>query len=228
MLAQDGIHPFLQIQPFGIFFRSLGIDGVMAYYEYPVFLGRSQHRIHPGQLFVDVLLAGIGIFLRIFPVFVHQWGGINHDQTDSYTIVLHHLRVITVGHVPTGTHLRIVNRCLRIAPVFMVTQDGIPRQHQFRMFVNQFVVGHPKRVVHTPHPFEMVHITGGYHTFYPNLLGQITHQFGYRLLVVISVAAQIVCQQEVQRLLQGFPYFRLGKSHHRHPNQTKSHYYFSH
>ena len=66
------------------------------------------------------------------------------------------------------------------------------------MAVDQLVVGHPKRILRAGHSVEVVRITGCYDEFQVNLLGQVTHQLGNRLLFVISVSPQVAHQIEVE------------------------------
>ena len=43
VLAQDAVYAFLHIKPLAFLFWGIGIDGVMAGYDDPVFLGTCQH-----------------------------------------------------------------------------------------------------------------------------------------------------------------------------------------
>ena len=80
----------------------------------------------------------------------------------------------------------------------MISVDRKPVEHQFRMAVDQLIVGHPKRILRAGHSVEVVRITGCYHELQVNLFGQVTHQLGNRLLFVISVSPQVAHQIEVE------------------------------
>ena len=179
---------------------------MVTYYQYPVLFSRSQYRIQPVQLFVHILFTCVRIFFRILPIFIQQRSRINHHQAHRNIIVLQHLCVITGRHLPAGTHLTIVQYSLRITTIFVIAQYRIPWNHQFRMAVHQFVVGHPQRVVYTAHTFKVMHIAGSYHSFNIYILCHLPHQFGDRFLVVISITAQIICQIKIQGFLQCLPF----------------------
>ena len=84
----------------------------------------------------------------------------------------------------------------------MVAKYGKPVYHQFRVGVDKFVVGHPQRVVHAAHAFKMVDVSGGDYEFGTDFFGHGSHQFGYGLLVVITVAAEVVGDVEVEFLVE--------------------------
>ena len=201
MLAQNTVYPFFHIQAFRIILVCIRINRMVTHNQHPVFFGRCQYRIQPCQLLVHILLACIRILFRILTVFIQQRGCVNHYQAHRNIIVLQHLCVITCRHLPTGTHLTIIQYSLRITTIFMITQYRIPWNHQFRMAVHQFVVGHPQRIVYTAYAFKVMHIAGCYHCFNIYILCHLTHQFGDRFLVVISITAQIICQIKIQGFL---------------------------
>ena len=66
--AQDGVYTLLQIESLNLVFVRIGIDGMVSDHNDPVFLRCSQGCVEPLQLSVDVLEAGIGIFVVFLPV----------------------------------------------------------------------------------------------------------------------------------------------------------------
>ena len=70
------------------------------------------------------------------------------------------------------------------------------------MGINQLVIGHPKRIVYTGHPLEMVNISGRSYKFDTRIFCQFAHPFGYNFLVVITVTPQIIGDDEVEMIVQ--------------------------
>ena len=81
------------------------------------------------------------------------------------------------------------------------------------MAVDQLVVGHPQGIVHGADALEVVYVAGGDDTFGAHFLGHLAHQLGDGLLVVVSVAAQVVGHVEVQLVfVDRVVYLVLGNS----------------
>ena len=68
------------------------------------------------------------------------------------------------------------------------------------MGIDEFVVGHPERVFHAGHSLEVVYVAGGSHEFYIDFLGKLPHLFGDGFLVVVTVPAQVVGDDEIERV----------------------------
>ena len=159
------------------------------------------------------MLAGIRVFLRVFTVFLDEGGRVDHDEADSDAVVFQHFGIVAGIHVPACAHFGVIQDGLRVAPVLMVAEDGIPGQHQFGVAVNEFVVGHPQRIPRAAHAFEMMHVSGCHHAFDVHRFGHLAHQFGYGFLVIVAVAPEVVGQVEVQRFFQGFPFRSVLRVH---------------
>ena len=71
MTAQDGVYTLLHVLALYFIFRRFGVDRMVSHYDDPVFLGGSQYSVQPLQLVIDVLLAGIGVFVVLLAVFVN-------------------------------------------------------------------------------------------------------------------------------------------------------------
>ena len=80
----------------------------------------------------------------------------------------------------------------------MVTQHGIPVEHQLGVRIDVFVVGIPQRVVDTGHPFEVVNVAGSGYKLDAYLAGRLAHLLGNGLLVVIAVPAHVVGYDKVE------------------------------
>src|SRR5699024_4951897 len=143
----DSLQAFMPIAAFTVVLRRCSMNGMLPYYDNPIFFGSSKHRVYPCQLLVHVLFAGIRISFALVTVFVNQRSGIYHHKTDGSSFLLKNFGIITTRHRPATTHIGIIQHSLRITPVFMISQDREPVYHQFGMAVNQLVVGHPKRIV---------------------------------------------------------------------------------
>ena len=143
IFAQERVYTFLHVHPFAFFFRGVCVDRMVSGYDNPVFFGISQHRIQPCQLFVDILFAGIGVFIILFAVFVDQRSRVNPNDTDGCTFFLEYLCVVTVGHCPTAANIGVVQYSLCVTAIFVISQNRKPINHQFRMRIDKFVVGHP-------------------------------------------------------------------------------------
>jgi len=213
VLAQNGIEVCLHIRAFALVLRGFGIDGMVSGNDNPVFLGGAQYGVHPGKLLPVVLLAGIGIGIAFIAVFVNHRGGVYPKDADSSAFILECLGIITGRHCPAAADVTVVEHSLRIAAVFVVAQQGEPVYHQLRMAVDKFVVGHPKRVVHTAYTFKMVYIAGGKYEFgVCAVLCHLSHQFGNGFLVVVAVAAEVVGYVEVELLVEDGVIGNLGNS----------------
>ena len=88
--------------------------------------------------------------------------------------------------------MSIIEHGLSVAAVLVVAQDGIPRNHQLGVVVDEFEVGEPQRVVDRCHAFEVVYIAQGEHGFGAVLLGHGAHQRGDLLLLIVTIAAEVV------------------------------------
>ena len=62
IFMEYGQQALLHVEALALLLRGVGIDGMMAHYNHPVFLGILQDPVEPGELSLHVLLAGIGIF----------------------------------------------------------------------------------------------------------------------------------------------------------------------
>ena len=211
--AQDGVHALLHVQAFDVVLRRLGVDGMVAYDDDPVFLGGCQHAVQPLQLGVDVLQAGVGILVALLAVFVDERGGVQPHDAHGSALFIEGLGVIAGGHLPAAADAGIVEHGLRGAAVLVVAADGVPVDHQFGMAVDQLVVGHPQGIVHGADALEVVHVAGGDDALGTHFLGHLAHQLGDGLLVVVSVAAQVVGHVEVQLVfVDRVVYLVLGNS----------------
>lgn len=72
ILLKQRLDTLLHILALGIRFARVGEDRMMTYNQFPFSFGRSQRFLQPFKLIIDALFAGIGIFLRILPVFLDK------------------------------------------------------------------------------------------------------------------------------------------------------------
>ena len=190
----------------------LGVDGVVAHHDDPVFVGVAQCFVQPLQLFVFILLAGIGIDVGIRAVAVDERRGVNEHHTQREALLLEHLREIARRHHPAAADFVVVEHGLRVTSVFVVAKDGKPVNHQFWMGIDVLIVGGPERVADRGDTIEMMNVASGNHTFRPHRFRHLPHQFRDGLLFVIAVAAEVVGHVERDVALQRFPLFWcLGK-----------------
>ncbi len=222
MALQDSVKSCLHVTTLGSILARIGIDRMMAHHDDPILLGCGKYGVKPSQLLLVILLYGIRIILRIVTILVHHRSRIHEHQPHGYSFTLKNLRVIARRHGPTTTHVGIVEYCLRIATILMVAQDREPVEHQLRMRINKFVVGHPQWVVDTLHTLEVMDVSQSSHTLYVNSLCHRSHQFGDRFLVVIAITPEVIGHIEVDSLLQLFPLcgcLREGGRHRQHANE---------
>ena len=199
--TQDGVHPLLHVRPLLRALGRVGIDGMVSHHHHPVLTGSGQFLVQPCQLSVGTLLPYRRVVLRVVVVLVYQGCGVEEYHPHAGAVPLEHLAVVACRHLPSAAHLRIVQHRLRVPPVLMVAQDGVPGNLQFRVTVDEFVVGHPQRVIHTLHSHEMMHVPQCQHRLEVMFLGHAPHEFRYRLLFVVAVTPHIVSHQ--QRYLRG-------------------------
>ena len=70
----------------------------------------------------------------------------------------------------------------------VIAQQWKPVYHQFGMTVNQFVIGHPQRVVDGAYAFKVVYVACGEYEFRVcAVFRHYSHQFGNGFLVIITV-----------------------------------------
>ena len=175
----------------------------MSGHDYPVFFSGGQDRINPCELLFVILLASIGISLFLITVFVYHRSGIYPNYPDSHAFVFKNFGIVTCGHCPAAADIRIIQYGLRVAAVFMITQQRKPVYHQFGMAVNQFVISHPQRVVDGTYAFKVVHITRSeYKLRICAVFRHYSHQFGNGLLVIIAVASQVIGYIEVELFVE--------------------------
>ena len=98
-------------------------------YDNPVFFCIGKHRFQPGLLLVDILFAGIGIFITFLAVFLNQRSRVNPDDADGGTFLFECLGVITGGHCPAAADMGVIQYGLRVSAIFMVSQDREPVDH---------------------------------------------------------------------------------------------------
>lgn len=209
VLTQDRIKAFLKIKTFGIALVCVGIDGMVAYDDDPVFMGRGEHGIDPGQLAGVVHSAGLRVVFAVAAVFADERGRVDHDQAEGDAVAFEHFGVVGGGHVPSSADVAVVDDGLRIAAVFVVAEDGIPGNHEFGMVVDKLIIGEPKGIGRAAYTFKMVDIAGGHDTFDVDVFGHAAHHGGYGLLIVIAVAAEVVGHDQVEGFLKGFPCCRV-------------------
>ena len=108
-----------------------------------------------------------------------------------------------MGHSPAAAYLAIIDNGLGVATIFVVAKHGIPGHHKLGMRVDEFVVGHPKRVGGAFHAVEVVNIAGGNNEFRTcAIVSHITHQFGNGFLVVVAISTGIVNHEEVEGVVE--------------------------
>ena len=203
--GEHGVEPALHVLPLYVILAGVGVDGVVSQDDDPVLLGGGERGVHPVQLLLYVLLASVGVFVALLAVLVYQGRGVHEHEPDGHAAVLYHLGVVAGGHLPSAAHLGVVEHGLRVAPVLVVAQRGIPGQHQLGVGVDELVVGHPERVADAGHALEVVYVTYGGHALYAHGLGHAAHGLGDGFLVIVSVAAQVVGHVEVHVFLQLLP-----------------------
>ena len=94
----------------------------------------------------------------------------------------------------------------------MVAEGAIPGNHEFGVAVNEFVVGHPERVVHGAHALEVMDIAGRHDALHVDCLAECRHGFRNGLLVVIAVAPEVVGKHHADGAFHCLPILRrLGK-----------------
>ena len=205
--VQQRLQTFTHIGTFTFLFRRIGIDRMMADYDLPFLSRRGKRFFNPLKLLFHILSAGIGIFLRIFTVFVNQRRSIYKYQQGFLIFTgLHDFWVITGRDDPTTAFLAVIQYRLRITAILMVPVDGKPLQHQLRMAVNKLVVCHPQRIVDAGYSLEMMSIPGRDNKFDVYLFRQVSHQLGNRLLFIITVPSQVADQIKI------FAFFRYGRN----------------
>ena len=216
VFAQDRIQTLLQVEPLLLVLAGFGVDGVVADDDLPGFIGLLQRRVDPAQLFVDVLRGNVPVgFLRFLVVLVDQRRGVDPNHAQGGGVAhLETFGVVAVGHHPAAADVAVVEDGLRVAPVLVVAENRIPVEHQFGVGVDQFVVGHPERVVYAGHALEVVNVAGSGHKLDVDLLGQFAHRLGDRFLVVVAVASQVVGNDEVEIVFvdRGQPLGRIRRS----------------
>ena len=77
------------------------------------------------------------------------------------------------------------------------------------MAVDKFVVGHPQGVIDRLHAIEVMHIAGSYDKLRTNLFCHLPHQLSDGLLVIVSVASQVVCHVYVEFVFVDAVVYRL-------------------
>ena len=117
-----------------------------------------------------------------------------------------HLGVIFGWHHPAAAHLAVVHKSLGITTILMVTANWEPVEHQVGMRINPFVIGKPQRVLGRSHAIEMVNVAHGKYAFRIYRTRHLAHQFGDRLLVVVTVAAHVIGHVEGDFALQFLPF----------------------
>ena len=185
---QHGQHGTLHILTFNIFLISISIYGVMTYNNNPVFMRIAQSGIEPLQLRVVLLLASIGVNIR-HTVTLNKRGSIDKHYAHGEAFLIKHLCIIASRHHPSAAHLTIVEHGLRVTTIFVVAQHRKPVDHQFWMRIHPFIISVPQGVVHRGNAIKMMNVASGQHTLRFQCFSHITHQFGYRFLVIISVAS---------------------------------------
>ena len=205
MFEKHGVHPVLHIGTLTLVLVGIGIDGMVPYYDDPVLIGLGQGFVQPCQLLAVVRLEGIRILVGLLPVLVYNRSGVDHHDTYLNTVLLLDEGVIARRHVPAGTHLRVIDAGLGIAAVLVVAADCIPGGHQVGMGVDELVVGHPQRVTDTLYALEVMHVSGRNHKLDVDGLGHPAHSPGNGFLVIVAIAAQVVGDVEVKRLLESLP-----------------------
>ena len=201
-----GQQAVLHVEALALLLRGVGIDGMMAHYNHPVFLGILQGFVEPGELSLHVLLAGIGIFGRSLSVRVDEGCSVKEHYAKGSSLVVEHLGVIFGSHHPAAAHLAVVHESLCVATILMVATNGEPVEHQFGMRVNPFVIGEPQWVLGGNHAVKMVDVARSDHTLRTYYAGHLAHQFGNEFLVVIAVAAHVVGHVECDFALQLLPF----------------------
>lgn len=202
VLAQYRVKARLHIAALAVVFGRLGVDGVVADDYYPVLAGGGKYRVYPSQLAGQVLVAGIRIGEGVVAILVHHRRSVYADDAQRDAVILEGAGVVAGGHRPAAAHLRVVYHRLRVAAILVIAQDRKPVYHQLRVGVDEFEVRHPQWVVHRAHAFVVVHVSGGHHKLGAYFFGHHAHQFGYGLLVVVAVAAQVVGQVEVELVFE--------------------------
>ena len=193
----------------------LRVDGVVPHDDDPVFLRVAQRGVEPLQLRLHVLHSCVGIDLRVVAVTLDERRGVDAHHPHRCAFRRHHLIIIARRHHPSAAPLRVVDHRLCVAAILVVAAHGEPVDHQLGVRVDQLIVGHPQRVVDRLYAVEMVHIARCDDTFRLQRLTHVSHQFGYRLLVVIAVTSEVVGQIHRHVALQLLPVGRRLCRHHR-------------
>ena len=84
----------------------------------------------------------------------------------------------------------------------MVAEYGTPFYLKFGMGVDEFVVGHPQRVVDRADADAVMGVAKRKKCIRAHCLGDIAHQFCYRFLFVISIAAEVVANHQLDIAVQ--------------------------
>ena len=129
MFLKNRIKTRLHINAFAIRLRSLRINGMMSGYDHPVLTGNSQYRVYPCQLFLIILLTSIRILLTVLTILIDHRSRIYPNHTQCSPFFFKCLSIITGRHLPTATHLTIIQYCLRITTIFVITQQRKPVYH---------------------------------------------------------------------------------------------------
>ena len=113
--------------------------------------------------------------------------------------------MVTLGHVPACAFAGVVDAGLRSAAILVVAEGAMPGNHEFGVAVNEFVVGHPERVVHGAHALEVMDIAGRHDALHVDRLAECRHGFRNGLLVVIAVAPEVVGEDNSHGALHCLP-----------------------
>ena len=168
--------------------------------DHPVLMGILQCLIQPLQFSLAALLMGVGICDTIIAILVNQRRSIEENDAELATFILKDLGIITLLETPAAADFRIVENGLCVAAVFMITENRIPKTHQFGMTVDIFIVCTPQRVVDTLYSVEMMDVTDGDDGLHADFLGEVAHGSSAGFLVVIAIAAHIIAPQQIDRL----------------------------
>ena len=86
----------------------------------------GQLLLQPLKLRLCILFLCLSIFSFVLVVRV-QWAGVQKEQMDGGAIVQSFQdAVILSGHVPTSTIGAVIDLCLPVAPVIVVSQHNVP------------------------------------------------------------------------------------------------------
>ncbi len=199
MAMQHGQEIFLHIGTLNILLRCLSIDRMVTDADDPVLMGSSQCRVDPCQFLVAVLLASIGISLRVVAVTVHEWCGVDEDDAHGAALTGEDLRIVTGRHVPATAHITVVEDCLCVATILVVTHDRVPETHELGVRINELVVGHPQGIGRALHTIEVMDVTHGDDCLRADGECHLTHELSDGLLVIVTIATHVVDPVEVDR-----------------------------